>query len=75
MTDAIHWVCRKAEHLAAPSRAGRGGLTFYRGHWAYCDGNVEDTQHEWSETGGVTIDLLIDWPRALGPMRGVTVHR
>jgi hypothetical protein len=72
---AVFWSCRKQSHLEAPSRAGRGGLAVYQGKWAYCDGDVEDATHEWTPTGGVTIDLLIDWPRALAPRRGVTVHR
>ena len=62
---AVHWVCRGEAHQAAASRGGRGGLTVYRGRWAYCDGIVEDSEHEWAPTGGVAIDRLVDWARAL----------
>ncbi len=72
---AVDWVCRKDAHRAAPSRAGRGGLTVYQGRWAYCDGAVDDDRHEWVPTGGVTIDLLIDWPKAMEPFRATTVRR
>jgi len=72
---AIHWTCRKDSHLAAPSRAGRGGLTAHKGRWAYCDGEVADTQHEWVETGGVPIDRLINWVKAMDPWRATTVRR
>lgn len=71
---AVHWRCRNAAHLEAPSRAGRGGLVVYRGRWAYCDGAVTDTDHEWSETGGAPIDALIDWAKALDPWRATTVR-
>lgn len=72
---AIYWVCRKPSHRAAPSRGGRGGLSVFRGLWAYCDGVVEDDQHEWAPTGGVSIDQLIDWTKALDPLRGRSVRR
>lgn len=71
----VHWVCRTDAHRAAPSRAGRGGLTVYRGRWAYCDGAVDDDAHEWSPTGGVPIDRLIDWSKALRPLRATTIRR
>lgn len=71
----IHWVCRKDPHRAAPSRGGRGGLSFHQGRWAYCDGDVADDQHEWSPTGGVPIDRLVDWARALDPLRATTIRR
>lgn len=71
---AIHYVCREPAHLAAPSRAGRGGLTAHQGRWAYCDGAVEDRDHEWVPTGGVTIDRVIDWRKAMDPMRATTVR-
>lgn len=70
----VHFTCRKAEHLAAPSRAGRGGLTVHQGRWAYCDGEVEDREHEWVATGGVPIDRLIDWTKAMDPLRAHTVR-
>ena len=72
---AIHWVCRKETHRLAPSRGGRGGLTVHQGRWAYCDGTVDDDRHEWAPTGGVPIDRLVDWSRALDPLRGHTVRR
>ena len=56
--------CVKPEHLAAPSRVGRGGLTVYRREWAYCDGLDVDEDHEWQATGGVAIEDLIDWTHA-----------
>ncbi len=70
----IHWVCRSAAHRAAPSRAGRGGLTVHQGRWAYCDAMVDDADHEWAPTGGVAIDRLIDWSKALDPLRAHTVR-
>lgn len=72
---AVHWVCRKESHRAAPSRGGRGGLTVHQGRWAYCDGAVDDEQHEWVPTGGVPIDRLVDRARPLDPLRGHTVRR
>ena len=71
---SIHWVCRKPAHRAAPSRGGRGGLTVYQGRWAYCDADLDDGQHEWAPTGGVTIDQLVDWAKALDPYRARTVR-
>ena len=71
---AIHYVCRKPAHVAAPSRAGRGGLTWYRGRWAYCDGAVDDQDHDWAPTGGVPIDQCVDWTKAMDPMRGTSVR-
>lgn len=72
---SIHWNCRKPSHLDAPSRAGRGGLIVHRGRWAYCDGAVQDREHEWVETGGVPIDKLIDWTKAMDPWRAHTLRR
>jgi hypothetical protein len=72
---AIHWSCRSEAHRAAPSRGGRGGLTVHQGRWAYCDGSVEDDQHEWTPTGGVPIDHLVDWTRAMDPYRATTIRR
>jgi hypothetical protein len=71
---AIYWVCRKPSHRSAPSRAGRGGLSTHQGKWAYCDADTTDREHEWSPTGGVTIDQLIDWSKALDPYRARTVR-
>lgn len=71
----VHWVCRKDAHRAAPSRGGRGGLTVHQGRWAYCDGLVEDDRHEWVPTGGVPIERLVDWTRAMDPLRAMTVRR
>lgn len=71
---AIHWVCRSAAHRQAPSRGGRGGLSVHRGRWAYCDALTDDRAHEWAPTGGVPIDKLIDWTRALEPLRAHTVR-
>lgn len=71
----IHWVCRKDAHRAAPSRGGRGALVVHHGRWAYCDGAVDDGGHEWAPTGGVPIDRLVDWTRALDPLRANTVRR
>lgn len=71
---AIHWRCESPAHHEAPSRAGRGGLVVHRGRWAYCDGAVSDARHEWVETGGVSIDTLIDWAKAMDPMRAITVR-
>ncbi|MGH2379252.1 MAG: hypothetical protein ACRDGT_12360 [Candidatus Limnocylindria bacterium] len=47
----------------------------HRGRWAYCDGAVSDARHEWVETGGVPIDALIDWAKAMDPWRATTVRR
>lgn len=71
----VHWVCRKESHRAAPSRGGRGGLTVHQARWAYCDAIVDDDQHEWAPTGGVPIDRLVDWTKALDPLRGRTIRR
>ncbi len=71
---SVDWVCRKPSHRAAPSRAGRGGLAVHHGRWAYCDGDVQDSEHEWAPTGGVTMDQLIDWSKALDPLRAHTVR-
>ncbi len=71
----VHWVCQSDAHRAAPSRGGRGGLTAHAGRWAYCDGMVDDDRHEWVPTGGVPIDRLIDWTKAMGPLRATTVRR
>lgn len=60
----IGYRCAKPSHLAAPSRAGRGGLTVQRREWAYCDGLDVDEDHEWEATGGVEIEQLINWGQA-----------
>lgn len=60
----IGYRCAKPSHLAAPSRAGRGGLTVQRREWAYCDGLDVDEDHEWEATGGVEIERLINWGQA-----------
>jgi hypothetical protein len=70
----IDWVCRKASHRAAPSRAGRGGLTVHQARWAYCDGKTDDNDHEWAPTGGVPMDQVVDWSKALDPWRARTVR-
>lgn len=72
---AVYWVCRSEAHRAAPSRAGRGGLSVRAGRWAYCDGDVDDDHHEWVPTGGVPIDRLVDWAKAMDPLRAITVRR
>lgn len=72
---AVHWVCRAPAHRSAPSRAGRGGLTVHQGRWAYCDGDTDDDAHDWVPTGGVPIGGLIDWAKALDPLRAHTVAR
>jgi hypothetical protein len=72
---SVHWVCSSAAHRGAMSRGGRGGLTVHRGRWAYCDGLVNDDAHEWTPTGGVPIDRLIDWSKALHPLRATTIRR
>lgn len=71
----VHWTCRKEAHIAAPSRGGRGGLFVHKGLWAYCDGAVADAEHEWVATGGVPIDRLVDWAKAMEPWRATTVRR
>jgi hypothetical protein len=71
----VHWTCRKDAHRAAPSRGGRGGLSVHQGRWAYCDGMVEDDEHAWTPTGGVPIDRLVDWTKAMDPFRATTVRR
>jgi hypothetical protein len=72
---AVHWVCKKDAHRAAPSRGGRGGLTVHQGRWAYCDGDVNDSEHEWTPTGGVAIDRLVDWTKAMDRFRATTIRR
>jgi len=60
----IGYRCAKPDHLAAPSRVGRGGLTVHRREWAYCDGLDVDEEHQWEATGGAAIEDLIDWTHA-----------
>jgi hypothetical protein len=60
----VSYRCVKPEHLAAPSRVGRGGLTVHERQWAYCDGLDVDEDHEWDATGGVEIERLINWAHA-----------
>lgn len=74
LDTTIHWVCRTPSHRAAPPRGGRGGLSVHQRRWAYCDGMTEDTDHDWAPTGGVTLDRLIDWSKALDPWRAHTVR-
>lgn len=71
----VHWVCKSDAHRAAPSRGGRGGLMVHQGRWAYCDGAVEDDRHEWAPTGGVPIESLVDWAKAMDRLRATTVRR
>ena len=71
---SVHWRCQSPAHLEARSRAGRGGLVVHRGRWAYCDGAVSDTRHEWVETGGAPIDTLVDWSKVMDPWRATTVR-
>ena len=75
LDPTVHWTCRKDAHRAAPSRGGRGGLTVHQGRWAYCDAKVDGDEHEWTPTGGVPIDRLVDWTKALHRFRSVTVRR
>ncbi|HVH51634.1 MAG TPA: hypothetical protein VM690_05780 [Gaiellaceae bacterium] len=46
----------------------------HQGRWAYCDGLVDDDRHEWVPTGGVAIDHLVDWAKALDHLRARTVR-
>ena len=59
MSTLVHYECRDAQHLAAPSRYGIGGIVFRHGTAAYCDGLGTDAQHHWVPTGGVPIESLI----------------
>lgn len=70
----VDFVCRKESHLAAASRGGRGGLTIFQRRWAYCDGETTDTEHQWEPTGGTPIRELIDWDRAVEPLRAHTIR-
>ena len=63
MSTLVHYECRDAQHLAAPSRYGIGGIVFRHGTAAYCDGLGVDAQHHWVPTGGVPIESLIRSPR------------
>jgi hypothetical protein len=47
----------------------------HQGRWAYCDGAVDDNDHDWSPTGGVPIDRLVDWTKAMDPFRATTIRR
>ena len=62
MSTVVHYECRDAQHLAAPSRYGIGGIVFRHGTAAYCDGLGTDAQHHWVPTGGVPIESLIRAP-------------
>jgi hypothetical protein len=59
MSTVIHFRCRNAIHLAAPSRRGIGGIVFRHGTAAYCDGVGVDDRHQWVATGGVPLESLI----------------
>ena len=59
MATLVYYECRDAQHLAAPSRYGIGGIVFRHGTAAYCDGLGADAQHHWFPTGGVPIESLI----------------
>ena len=63
MSTLVYYECRDAQHLAAPSRYGIGGVVFRHGTAAYCDGLGVDAQHHWVPTGGVAIESLIRTPR------------
>lgn len=64
--DIVHWECRSPEHRARPSRRGNGGLTIHDATWAYCDGAGADDQHQWSPTGGVSLESLVRWTATNG---------
>ena len=59
MSTVIHFRCRNAIHLAAPSRHGIGGIVFRHGTAAYCDGVGVDDRHQWVATAGVPLESLI----------------
>jgi hypothetical protein len=58
MSTVIYYHCRAAQHLAAPSRFGIGGIVFRHGTAAYCDGVGVDAEHHWVPTGGVALETL-----------------
>lgn len=67
--STIHWQCQSPSHLSLHSRHGNGGLTIHERAWAYCDGAGADDAHDWRETGGVALEMLVRWTAPNGVSR------
>lgn len=53
----VHFRCTNPAH-ARPAGERSDTVTLNEGLWAYCPFNVRAGDHQWSPTGGVTIDDL-----------------
>lgn len=51
----IHYRCSNLKHQQ-PSGNTSDTLTINEGKWAYCPHDIREKGHEWSETGGVSLE-------------------
>jgi hypothetical protein len=54
----IHFICIAHAHASRESKSSSDTLTVISGRWAYCAFDTRADGHEWSETEGVTIEVL-----------------
>lgn len=53
----IHYRCSNPKHQQANNNKS-DTLTIHEGKWAYCPHDIRVKGHEWTETGGVSIELV-----------------
>jgi hypothetical protein len=53
----VHFRCTNPAH-ARQAKERSDTLTLFEGLWAYCPFDVRAGDHEWTPTGGVTVDGL-----------------
>ena len=51
----IHFRCVSADHQQLRGSAS-DTLTIHEGKWAYCPHDVRIAGHDWSDTGGITLE-------------------
>jgi hypothetical protein len=53
----IHYRCSNPKHQQANSNKS-DTLTIHEGKWAYCAFDIRAKEHQWTETGGVTVEQV-----------------
>lgn len=65
----VHFRCTNPAH-AQPIGQPSDSLTLNEGLWAYCAYDVRAGDHEWTETGGLTLEQLKREPPRDRPSSG-----
>ena len=58
----IGYVCTRTTHLVENGAVDH--LTIHDRQWAYCHGDVRESEHDWQPTGGTTLTELKSLARA-----------